>query len=104
MCSREFQQFAFRIGRATFNSHLRCGVSFLSTREYRLPDAEISQHRRFTLRGIIRGVVVRRGSLIFLYIGDGQWHRFNLSQLETAALKLAVRELGALEEVQEVES
>jgi hypothetical protein len=86
------------------NPHLRCGVLFLSAREYRLPGAEISQSRRVTLQGIFRGVVIRRRSLIFLYIGDGRWHRFNLERLEAAALELAAREVSALAQGQEVES
>jgi hypothetical protein len=34
-------------------------------------------------------VVVRRRNVIFVYIGDGNWHRFDLDQLEIAALALA---------------
>jgi len=94
--SREFRQVAFRVGRARPNPHLRCGFTFLSTREYRLPGAEIHQHRRFTLRGVFRGVVVRRGNLIFVYIGDGNWHRFNLTELEDAAVELQLSEEIAL--------
>jgi hypothetical protein len=94
--SREFRQVAFRIGRAPFNPHLRCGVSLVSTREYRLPGAEIHQHRHFTLRGIVRGLVFRRRSLIFVYIGGGYWHRFNLTELEDAAVHLQLREEIAL--------
>jgi hypothetical protein len=55
---QEFRQLAFRIARAPFNSHLCCGLWFLSTREYRLPGVVISQHRSLTLRGIFPGVVV----------------------------------------------
>jgi hypothetical protein len=94
--SREFREIAFRVGRAPVNPHLGCGVIFLSTRRHRLPGAEISQHRRFTLRGVFRGVVVRRGSLIFVYIGDGNWHRFNLTELEDAAVRLQLQEEIAL--------
>jgi len=98
---REFRQFAFRIGRAPFNPHLLCGFSFLSTRQYRLPGDEVSQHRPSTLGGIFWGVVVRRRSLIFVYIRDGNWPRFDLERLETAALRLAEEE--ALAQGQEVE-
>ena len=94
--SGEFRQIAFRVGRAQCNPHLRCGVTFLSAREYRLPGAEIHQHRRFTLRGVFRGVVVRRRSLIFVYIGDGNWHRFDLAVLEDAAVGLQLSEEIAL--------
>jgi hypothetical protein len=41
-------------------------------------------------------VVIRRQSLIFVYIGDGQWHRFDLEVLEVAALDLAAQESEAL--------
>ena len=41
---------------------------------------------------------------MLVYIGDGQWHRFNLDQLEEAALELARRESEALGSGQEVES
>jgi hypothetical protein len=94
--SREFRQIAFRVGRAPFNPHLRCGISLVSTREYRLPGAEIHQHRRFTLRGVFRGVVVRRGGLIYVYIGDGNWHQFDLSVLEDEAVRLQLQEEIAL--------
>jgi hypothetical protein len=94
--SREFRQIAFRIGRAPFNPHLRRGFPFLSTREYRLPGAQIAQHRRFTLRGVFRRVVVRRGNLIFVYIGDGNWHWFSLTDLEDAAIALQLSEEIAL--------
>jgi hypothetical protein len=48
-------------------------------------------------------VVVRRRSLIFIYIGPGPWHRFNLERWEEAALELVAREEGALVLGQEVE-
>jgi len=83
---QESQQFAFRIGRAPVNPHLDCGFLFLSTQEYQLPGGEISQHRPFTLGGIFRGVVVRQWNLVFIYIGDGLWPRFDLTNLEEAAL------------------
>jgi hypothetical protein len=41
-------------------------------------------------------VVVRRGSLIYVYIGDGNWHRFDLNVLEDAAIQLQLREEIAL--------
>jgi hypothetical protein len=56
------------------------------------------------LRGIFQGVVVRWGNLIFVYIGERNWHRFNLKTLEAAALDLAQREVVALERGQEVET
>jgi hypothetical protein len=55
---REIRQFAFRIGPAPINPHLRCGFSFLSTQEYRLTGAEMCQRRRFHLGGFFRGVVI----------------------------------------------
>jgi hypothetical protein len=96
MSSRESGELAFRIGRAPFNVYLHCGFSFLSTGEYQLPGAEISQHRCFTIRGIFQGVVSRRGNSGFAYIGDGCWHCFDLERLEAAALELAAREESAL--------
>jgi len=33
------------------------------------------------LRGILRGVVVRWGSVIFIYVGDRRWYWFNLDAL-----------------------
>jgi hypothetical protein len=50
------------------------------------------------------GVVVQLRSLIFVYIGDGQWHFFNLERLEAVALELAAWELSTRVEGQEVES
>jgi hypothetical protein len=41
-------------------------------------------------------VVVRPGNLIFVYIGDGNWHRFDLERLEDAVLGLVLREQIAL--------
>ena len=41
-------------------------------------------------------MVIRRGNLIYVYIGDGNWHRFNLVELDDAALELALREQVAL--------
>ena len=93
---RDFRQSGFRVGRAPFNSQLRCGLSFLSTREYRLPGAEISQQRLFTLQGIFRRVVVRRRDLMFVYNRDGNWHRCNLNELETLSLELVLRAQIAL--------
>jgi len=49
-------------------------------------------------------VVTRRESLIFVYIGDGQWHSFDLERLEAAARELATRESEALANGEEVES
>jgi hypothetical protein len=77
---------------------------FLSTQEYRLPGAEMSQHWRLTHRGILRGVVTQRRDLIFVYIGDSCWHRYVLEALEAAALELAARDESALAQGQEVES
>jgi hypothetical protein len=101
---RELWQLAFGIGQALFNPQLHCGFLFLSDREYQVPGAEISQYRRFTHEGIFRGVVVRRGNLIFVYIGDSWWCRFDLETLDAAALEFAARETEALADGEEVES
>ena len=49
-------------------------------------------------------MVVRRGNLVFIYIGDGNWQRFNLEVLEEASLELVLWEAIALACGQEVES
>jgi hypothetical protein len=49
-------------------------------------------------------VVVQQGSLVYVFIGDGNWHRFNLDRLGEAALESTRRESGALLNSQEVES
>jgi hypothetical protein len=49
-------------------------------------------------------VVARRGSIIFVYIGEGQCHHFNLDIVNAAAMELVERESSALVEGQEVES
>jgi hypothetical protein len=66
------------------------------TQESRLPGAELFQHRRFTFQGIFQRVMARRVDLIFVYIGDGLWHRFSLSQLDVAVWELSTRETEAL--------
>jgi len=53
---------------------------------------------------IFLGVVVRWCSLIFVNIGVGLWHRFDLETFKAAALEVAAREACALDKVQEVES
>jgi len=55
---RTLLQPSLQFGRAPFNSHLPSGFLFLQTQEYRLPGAKVYQHRRITIRGIFRGVVV----------------------------------------------
>jgi len=76
-----FRQPSFRISSAAFDRHLLCGASLLGNHEYLLPGAEKSQHRGTTRRGLFQGVVVRRGSLVFIYIEDVLWHRFDLETL-----------------------
>jgi hypothetical protein len=41
-------------------------------------------------------VVVQRRGQIIVYIGDGQWQRFNLETLEEDALALEIKEQIAL--------
>jgi len=82
--SQVIRKFAYSIGRSTFNPHLPNGFSFLSTREYRLPGVEVSEHRRVTLRGVGRRVAFRRGSLVYIYIGDRLWKRFNFGRSWTS--------------------
>jgi len=80
---RDLRQSSHQFGRALSDPHLPRGVPFLSIRRYRLPGAEISEYQSITVRGVFRGVVVRRGSLIYLYRGDGPWYRFRLGVLVT---------------------
>jgi len=80
---QDFRQSSLQCARAPFNPHLPRGVPFLSVRRYRLPGTEISEYRSLTIQGIFRGVVVRRGSLIYIYRGDGLWYRFRLEVLVT---------------------
>jgi hypothetical protein len=37
-------------------------------------------------------VVDRRRNLVLVYIGDGNWHRFDLERLEGTATELVLRE------------
>jgi len=74
------RRFAYSIGRSTFNPHLPSRFSFLSTREYRLSGVEVSEYRRTTIRAEGRRVAVRRGSLVYLYLGDGLWRWFDFGR------------------------
>jgi hypothetical protein len=74
------QKLAFSVGRSTFNPHLSGGFSFLSTREYRLPGVEVSEHWRVTIQGVRRGGAFQQGSLVFIYLGDGQSRRFDFGR------------------------
>jgi len=56
--SQVFQQSSFPIGKGPFNPHLLGGFSCLQVQEYRIPGAEISEHRRTTVQGIFQGVVI----------------------------------------------
>jgi hypothetical protein len=64
-------------GWSWFNQHLPRRFSCLQTQEYSLPGIEVSEYRRITIHGVGRGLVERRGSLIFLYEGEGLWRRFD---------------------------
>jgi len=66
---------SYSAGRSWFNPHLPIGLEILWTREYRLRVVELSEHWTTTIRGVGRWVAERGGSLIFLYIGDGNWRR-----------------------------
>jgi hypothetical protein len=54
---RVIRKFAYSIGRSTFNPHLPNGFSLLSTREYRLPGVDVSEHLCVTIPGVGRRVV-----------------------------------------------
>jgi len=81
---RVIRRSTLSVGRSTFNPHLPSGFSFLSTRGYRLPGVEILEHRRVTIQGVSRRVAAWRGSLVFLYISDGKWRRFDLGRSWTS--------------------
>jgi len=78
---REFRQSSLQFIRASFNPHLLSGSSFLWTRRYWLPGAEILKHQCVTIRGIFRGVIVRRQGVIYIYCGDGLWLRYRFVAL-----------------------
>jgi len=61
------RQPSLQFRRGTFNPHLSSGVTFLRTREYGLPGAEIASHRTITIRGIFRGVVIQRRDAVYIY-------------------------------------
>jgi len=55
---RVLRQSSLSVGKGPFNPHLPGGFTFLRTREYRLAGVQILDLRRFTIRGVFRGVVV----------------------------------------------
>jgi hypothetical protein len=81
---RVIWKFAYSIGRSTYNPHLPGGFSFLSTREYRVSGVTVSEHRCTTIRGVGRRVVVHWGSLVYIYLVDGQWRRFDFGSSWTS--------------------
>jgi len=87
-CYRDFRQSSLQFGRALFNPHLPGAFLFLWTGRYRLPGAEIFEHRWTTIRGVYRGVVIWRRGVIYLYRGDGLWYHFRL-----VALAMLVQEV-----------
>ena len=82
---RVIRQPSLQFGRATYNPHLSSGVTFLRTREYRLPGVEISSHGAVTIRGVFRGVVIQRADAVYVHLGDGCWRRYRLAALATGA-------------------
>jgi hypothetical protein len=81
---RVIRRFNYSIGRSTFNPHLPIGFSFLSTQRHRLFGTTVHQHRRVTIRGVGRRVAFRRGDLVYIYIGDGSWRRFDFGRSWTS--------------------
>jgi hypothetical protein len=81
---RVVRKFAYSIGRSTPNPDLPSGFSFLSTREYRVPGATVSEHRCTTIGGVGKRVAFRRGSLIYIYLADGHWRRFDFGRSWTS--------------------
>jgi len=84
---RVIRRFDFSIGRSLFNPHLPSGFSFLSIRDYRLSGVEVSDHWHTTIQGVGRRVAIRRGSLVFIYLGDGEWRRFDFSRSWSSELR-----------------
>jgi len=81
--SRVSREITPSVGRGPFNPHVPGGFSFLRTREYWLPGAQISEHKRFNIRGVLQSVVIERRGLIFIHLGDEHWRRFDLAALAT---------------------
>jgi hypothetical protein len=75
---RTIRESSIHVGSAPLNPHLPTGVPFLRRREYWGHGATVFEYRSFTVWRIIPGLVVWRGSLIFVYIGDGHWRRLDL--------------------------
>jgi hypothetical protein len=77
----------YSAGQSWFNPHLPRCYLFLRIREYRLPGVQVSNHWTTTIRGVGRRVVARWGSVIILYMGDGNWRRFDLDHSWTSDLR-----------------
>jgi len=76
----DIRRISLSVGRITYNSHLPSGFSFLQTREYQQSGADVLEHGRTTIPGVGRKVVGWEGILVFLYISNGNWMRFNLGR------------------------
>jgi len=79
--SRVFRQSSFSIGRAPVNPYVPGGFSFLRVQEYLVSGTTMCQHRHTTIQVIFQGLVIRRRSLIILYLGDSSWRSFDLKVL-----------------------
>jgi len=80
---RDFRQSSSQSGRAPLNPYRPGGFLFLRTGRYQLRGAEIFEPLCTTIRGVFRGVVIRRRGVIYIYQGDGLWYRFMLVALAT---------------------
>ena len=90
--SQIFGQFTLSVRRGPFNPHLLADFTFLPTREDQLPSAQISEYLCVAIRGVFRGFFVRRRRLIFVYLGDGHWRRFELAALARRGQEVEFRE------------
>jgi hypothetical protein len=75
------RQSSLSLGRGPFNLHLPGGFSFVRVWEDRVPGAITSEYRLTTVWGIFRGLVVSWRSLIFFYLGESLWRRYDLEAL-----------------------
>jgi len=89
---RVFRLSACSVSREPLNPHLQDNFLLLPPQEYRLPGAEILQHLCNTIRGIFRGVVIQRRSIMFRYLGNSQWRFFELESLARRAQEVQSQE------------
>jgi hypothetical protein len=62
----------------------------------------ISQHQRITGQGIFRALVVRRRGLIYIYLGEGNWKKFDLEALARRRQEVEFQQETRIERVREI--